>query len=106
MEDELRKAKGTGRDCHPGENSRSGGDDSRLDLEYQIVRLKRLLDEFEDKEVGRRLQRKRARQNRERKRRMESEIRQRVRIEEKEREKVRKEIVKERAEEISRRRQH
>ena len=84
--DELRRAEGH------SENSKSGGDDTKLDLEHQIVRLKRRLDEFENKEVGRRLQQKRARQNRERKRRMESEIRQRVRIEEREREKVRKEI--------------
>ena len=96
MEDELRRARGTGRYCHTPENSRSGCDDTKLDLEHQIVRLKRRLDEFEDKEVGRHLQRKRARQNRERKRRMESEIRERVRIEEREREKVRKELIKER----------
>ena len=95
VKDELRRAKGTERYGHTGENSRSGGDDTKLDLEYQIVLLKRRLDKFENKEVGRRLQQKRARQNRERKRRMESEIR-RVRIEEREREKARKEIVKER----------
>ena len=63
------------------------------DLEAEIVHLRRRLDEFE-KEVGRRLQLKRAQQNRERKRRMEAEIRQRVRIEE--REKVRREILKKR----------
>ena len=80
MQDELRQAKGAGRSS-----------DDKEDLEAQIVRLKRKLDEFEDKEVGRRLQRKRARQNKERKRRMESEIR-RVRIEGRER----REIIKER----------
>ena len=62
-------------------------------MEAEVVRLRRKIDEFEEKDMGRRLQRKRARQNRERKRRMELEIRQRVRIEERER--VRKEIIKE-----------
>ena len=59
----------------------------------QTIRLKRRLDDFEDKD--RLLQHKRARQNKQRKR-MESEIRQRVRIEEREREGVRKEIFRER----------
>ena len=62
-------------------------------MEAEVVRLRRL-DIFEEKEMGRCLQHKRARQNKERKR-MEAEIR-RVRIEEREREKVRKEIIKER----------
>lgn len=57
--------------------------------------MKRRLDEFERKEVGSRLQFKRAKQNKERKRGMEAEIRHRVSIEEREREKIRREIIKE-----------
>lgn len=85
VEDQLKRAKMT-----------SGYSDRKRDLDAEIVRLKRRLDQFEEQAVGRRLQRRRARQNKERKRRMEAEIRERVRIEEKEGERVRKEIIKER----------
>lgn len=89
VEDELRRAK----EGRRSEINRSGDHGRRqYDLETQIVRLKRRLDDFEDKE-DRLLQRKRARQNKKRKRRMELEIRQRVRIEERERERVRKKII-------------
>ena len=50
---------------------------STSDMEAEVVRLKRRIDEIEVKEMGRCLQHKRARQNRERKRRMKLEIRNR-----------------------------
>ena len=50
-------------------------------MEAKVVCLRRL-DIFEEKEMERHLQRKRARQNKERKRRIEAEIRHRVKIEE------------------------
>ena len=44
----------------------ASSEDGKGDLEAEIVRLRRL-DIFEEKEMGRRLQRKRARQNKKRK---------------------------------------